>query len=46
MIDYERTKEVVKAFANGSRLQILNCIEKGISNPVEIAKELVTHIDN
>lgn len=43
MIDYERTEKVLKALADGSRLRILNCIEKEISNPGEIAKQLKRH---
>jgi len=43
MTDYEKTEKLLKAFADKSRLQILGCIQKGISNPGEIAKKLKRH---
>ena len=43
MSDYERMEKVLKALADKSRLQILDCIEKGVSNPGEIADELGRH---
>ena len=38
-----KTVRVLKALASGSRLQILKCVKKGISNPGEIARELDRH---
>ena len=43
MSDHEKTEKILKAVADKSRLQILECIQKGISNPGEIAKELKRH---
>ena len=43
MNDYEKTEKLLKALANKSRLQILACIQKGISNPGEIATKLKRH---
>ncbi len=43
MSDFERTERLLKAFADKSRLQILDCIRKGISNPGEIARKLNRH---
>jgi DNA-binding transcriptional ArsR family regulator len=43
MNDYEKTEKLLKALANKSRLQILACIQKGTSNPGEIAKKLKRH---
>ncbi len=42
-MDYDKTEKVLKALADKSRLQILACIEKGIGNPKEIARELDRH---
>ncbi|MCW3986567.1 MAG: helix-turn-helix domain-containing protein [Candidatus Bathyarchaeota archaeon] len=33
----------MKALASKSRLQILECIQKGVSNPGQIARELKRH---
>jgi len=33
----------LKAMASKSRLQILECMQKGVSNPGDIAKELKRH---
>lgn len=38
MTDYEKTVGPLKALASRSRLQILECMQKGISNPSDIAK--------
>lgn len=43
MSDFERTESLLKAFADKSRLRILDCIGKGISNPGEIARKLNRH---
>jgi len=43
MSEYEKTEKLLKAFADKSRLQILECIRKGVSNPGEIAKKLNRH---
>jgi DNA-binding transcriptional ArsR family regulator len=43
MSDYEKTEKLLKALADKSRLQILACIHKGVSNPGEIAKKLKRH---
>jgi len=40
---HENTEELLKALANKSRLQVLECIQKEISNPGEIAKKLNRH---
>jgi DNA-binding transcriptional ArsR family regulator len=43
MSGYMKTEKLLKALADKSRLQILDCIQKGISNPGEIAKKLDRH---
>jgi len=43
MSDYEKTEKILKALASKSRLQILECMQKGISNPGEIARKLRRH---
>jgi len=43
MSDWEKTEKLLKALADKSRLQILECIRKGVSNPGEIAKKLKRH---
>lgn len=43
MSGYEKTEKILKAFASRSRLQILECIQQGISNPGEIARKLNRH---
>ena len=43
MIDYEKTERFLKALADKSRLQILECIPNEIANPGEIAKKLDRH---
>jgi len=43
MNNYEKTEKLLKAFADKSRLQILECIQKEIANPGEIAKKLGRH---
>jgi len=40
---YEKTEKILNALANRSRLQILECMQKGISNPGEMATELKRH---
>jgi DNA-binding transcriptional ArsR family regulator len=43
MIDYEKTERFLKALADESRLQILECITNDVANPGEIAKRLNRH---
>ena len=43
MSEYEKTEKILKAFASKSRLQILECIQRGFSNPGEIARKLKRH---
>ena len=43
MNDCDKTEKLLKALADKSRLQILECIRKGVSNPGEIAKRLKRH---
>ena len=43
MSEYEKTEKILKALACKSRLQILECIGKGVSNPGEIARKLKRH---
>ena len=43
MIDYEKTERFLKALADKSRLQILECITNEVANPGEIAKRLNRH---
>ena len=40
MSDYEKTIRVLKALSSKPRIQILECVQKGITNPAEIAKAL------
>jgi len=43
MSNYEKTERLLKALADKSRLQILDCIQQGVSNPGEISKKLDRH---
>jgi DNA-binding transcriptional ArsR family regulator len=43
MSEYDKMERILKAFADRSRLQILDCIQQGVSNPGEIAKKLDRH---
>jgi DNA-binding transcriptional ArsR family regulator len=43
MSGYEKTEKILKALACRSRLEILDCILRGVSNPGEIARELRRH---
>jgi DNA-binding transcriptional ArsR family regulator len=43
MSDREKVVKLLKALADKSRLQILECIQKGTSNPGAIAKKLNRH---
>jgi DNA-binding transcriptional ArsR family regulator len=43
MNDCEKTEKILKALADKSRLQILDCIRNGKSNPGEIARKLNRH---
>ena len=43
MSDYEKTEKILKALACKSRLQILDCIRSGVSNPGEMAGKLKRH---
>ena len=40
MSNHEKTERLLKALASKSRLQILECMQRGISNPGEIARKL------
>lgn len=40
---YDKSEKLLKALADKSRLQILECIQNGTSNPGEIAKKLNRH---
>ncbi len=43
MEGFEKTERLLKALADRSRLEILDCIERGVSNPGEIARKLDRH---
>jgi DNA-binding transcriptional ArsR family regulator len=43
MSEYDKREKLLKALADKSRLQILDCIQKGILNPGDIAKKLDRH---
>jgi len=43
MSEYEKTEKILRALASKSRLQILECIQKRVSNPGEIARRLKRH---
>jgi len=43
MSGYEKTERILKALGDRSRLEILECIQKNVSNPGEIAKKLNKH---
>jgi len=43
MADYEKAEKLLKALADKSRLQILECIQAGASNPGETARKLNRH---
>jgi len=43
MGEHEKVEKMLKALASKSRLQILECLQGGLSNPGEIAKELKRH---
>jgi DNA-binding transcriptional ArsR family regulator len=43
MGNLEKTEKLLKALGNKSRLQILECIQVGVSNPGDIAKRLKKH---
>ena len=43
MSGYETTEKILRALGSKSRLQILECIQKGISNPGEISRKLKRH---
>jgi DNA-binding transcriptional ArsR family regulator len=43
MSSHAHTEKILKALADTSRLQILECIENGVSNPGEIARKLDRH---
>jgi DNA-binding transcriptional ArsR family regulator len=40
---HDKAEKVLKALASKSRLRILECIGRGVSNPGDIAKELKRH---
>jgi len=43
MSDFEKIERLLKALADRSRLQILELIQEGISNPGDIARKLQRH---
>jgi len=43
MSEYEKTEKILRALASKSRLQILECIQRRVSNPGEIARRLKRH---
>jgi DNA-binding transcriptional ArsR family regulator len=43
MTDYGRIEKILRALASKSRLQILECIQNGVANPGDMAKELKRH---
>jgi DNA-binding transcriptional ArsR family regulator len=43
MKEYEKEARILKALSDKTRLQILECIQNGISNPGEISRELKRH---
>jgi len=43
MSDYEKITQLLKALADKSRLQILDLIQKEVSNPGDIARKLQRH---
>jgi DNA-binding transcriptional ArsR family regulator len=43
MNDQEKMESLLKALGDKSRLEILECIERGISNPGKIARNLDRH---
>jgi DNA-binding transcriptional ArsR family regulator len=43
MSNYEKTEKLLKALASKSRLQVLECIQKGVTNPGDMAKRLKRH---
>jgi DNA-binding transcriptional ArsR family regulator len=43
MSDFEKMERALKALADKSRLEILECIQNGVSNPGEMAKKLNRH---
>jgi DNA-binding transcriptional ArsR family regulator len=42
-MDYDKTVGLLKALADKSRLQILDCVKAGVTNPGEISKKLDRH---
>jgi DNA-binding transcriptional ArsR family regulator len=43
MSEQEKTEKLLKALGNKSRLQIVECIQRGIKNPGKIARSLDRH---
>jgi DNA-binding transcriptional ArsR family regulator len=43
MTDYGRAEKLLRALGSKSRLQILEAIQNGITNPGDISKELKRH---
>ncbi|HUU77749.1 MAG TPA: ArsR family transcriptional regulator [candidate division Zixibacteria bacterium] len=43
MSDFSKVEILLKAFASTSRLEIIDCIQKGITKPGEIALKLNKH---
>ncbi|MFW9924528.1 MAG: ArsR/SmtB family transcription factor [Candidatus Thorarchaeota archaeon] len=42
-VDYQELETLMKAFSSATRLQILDCLQRGINNSGKIAKELGLH---
>lgn len=43
MLDFSKLEQLVKAFASATRLEIIDCIQMGISNPRDIAVTINKH---
>jgi DNA-binding transcriptional ArsR family regulator len=43
MSSQEKTERLLKALGDKSRLQIMECIQRGVSNPGKIARSLDRH---
>lgn len=42
-MDYEKIEKLLQALASETRLQILELIQKGVSNPGDVARKLNRH---
>jgi len=43
MLDFSKLEKLMKAFASSTRLEIIDCIQLGISNPGDIAITINKH---